>query len=227
MLIVLPGFVMITLLPELARLEADDPRFSRIVQKAFTAMCLVAAPLAVFAVVGSEAMTLLGGSQYTEGGFVLAFILISVALGCVNGVFGNALVSQGRQGALLKVSLLNLAVNGVLNLIAIPIWGARGAAVALSVSEVTSLACTMWVYGGIARMPRLEMPLRFAAALLAMAAAMTVRFAVSGDEIVRLLVAVATGIPVYVGTLIVLRAIPQYVSQPIAAALGGLRERVS
>lgn len=225
MLAVLPGFVMITLLPVLAQLSADEPRFAVLVQKAFTAMCLLSGPLIAFALLGTEMMTMLGGSQYSQGGFVLSFILLSVAISCLNGVFGNALVSQARQGVLLKVSVLNLALNCVLNLIAIPIWGANGAAVALCISEITSLTCTMLVYRRIAPLPHVEMPVRFAAAVIAMAAAMSVRYLVTDTEIVRLVVAIAVGIPVYVGTLALLRAIPSFASEPVLAAVGELRRR--
>jgi O-antigen/teichoic acid export membrane protein len=227
MLIPLTGFVMITLLPELARVKPDDPRFARLVQKAFTAMCMLSLLLAGFAPLGSEAMTFLGSSKYAEGGFVFSFVVLSVAIGCVQGVFGYTLVSQGRPGILLKVSLLNLGVNGVLNLIAIPIWGVRGAAVALCISEVTSLTCTMLVYRGIAPLPRLEMPLRLGAALVAMVAAMAVRFAVSDSEIVRLLIGGAVGVPTYFATLVLLRAVPSYIAEPILAGFGRARGRPS
>ena len=137
---------MVTLLPELARLDAGEPRFNAIVQKAFTAMTLLALPIVGMALCGTEMMEVLGGSEYGEAGGLLAFILASVTLACVQGVFGYTLVSQGRQGVLLKVSLTVLAVNVVANLILIPTLGLTGAGIALLASEVTSIALTMLVY---------------------------------------------------------------------------------
>ena len=47
---------MVTLLPELARLDAGEPRFNAIVQKAFTAMTLLALPIVGMALCGTEMM---------------------------------------------------------------------------------------------------------------------------------------------------------------------------
>src|SRR5215210_778794 len=55
-LFALPGFVMVTLLPELARLDAGEPRFNAMVQKAFTAMTLLALPIVGFSLCGKELM---------------------------------------------------------------------------------------------------------------------------------------------------------------------------
>ena len=67
-LFALPSFVMVTLLPELARLDAGEPRFNAIVQKAFTAMTLLSLPIVGMALCGTEMMEVLGGSQYGAGG---------------------------------------------------------------------------------------------------------------------------------------------------------------
>ena len=153
-LFALPSFVMVTLLPELARLDAGEPRFNAIVQKAFTAMTLLSLPIVGMALCGTEMMEVLGGSQYGEAGGLLAFILAAVTLACVQGVFGYTLVSQGRQGVLLKVSLTVLVVNLAANLILIPTLGLTGAGIALLASEVTSITLTMLVYRGVAPLPR-------------------------------------------------------------------------
>lgn len=224
-LIVLPGFVMVTLLPVLASVTVNDPRFGALVQKAFTTVLLLAAPLAAFGLLGTEIMTLLGGSQYAEGGFVLAMILLGVAFACLNGVFGNALVSQGRQGVLLKVALLNLAINGVANVIAIPIWGASGAAVALALTEISSLLCTVYVFGRIAPLPRIENLGGMLVAILLTALATCVRFLLPEDDIVRLLVSGAFAATVYGTTLLALGALPPYIMDSISGALGTLRRR--
>lgn len=224
-LAMLPSFVMVTLLPVLAAYKPDDPHFSALVQKAFTTMCVLAAPLAGFAVLGGEAMTLLGGSQYSEGGLVLGFILASVAVGCLNGVFGNTLVAQGRPGVLLKVSILNLGVNGVANVIAIPLWGAKGAGAALLVSEISSLLCTMFVYRKVAPLPRVEHLPALLTAVALMVLAMSARFLLPESDLLRVAVAGVAGISVYLGTLVLLKALPPYITEPVSAGLGRLRRQ--
>ena len=216
-LFALPGFVMVTLLPELARLEAGEPRFNAIVQKAFTAMTLLALPIVGMAMCGTEVMEVLGGGEYGEAGGLLAFILASVTLACVQGVFGYTLVSQGRQGVLLKVSLTVLAVNVVLNLILIPTLGLTGAGIALLSSEVTSIALTMLAYRSVAPLPRIQVPVGAVLAVGAMLAATSVRL-LFDSALIGLAAAGIAGIAAYAGTLLVLHAVPD----DLRAALGGL-----
>jgi O-antigen/teichoic acid export membrane protein len=216
-LFALPGFVMVTLLPELARLEAGEPRFNAIVQKAFTAMTLLALPIVGMALCGTEMMNVLGGSEYGEAGGLLAFILASVTLACVQGVFGYTLVSQGRQGVLLKVSLTVLAVNVAMNLILIPTLGLTGAGIALLTSEVASITLTMLAYKTVAPLPRIQVPVGAVLAVGAMLAATSVRL-LFGSPVIALLAAGILGVAAYGGTLLLLRAVPA----DLRASLGGL-----
>jgi O-antigen/teichoic acid export membrane protein len=216
-LFALPSFVMVTLLPELARLDAGEPRFNAIVQKAFTAMTLLALPITGMALCGTELMKVLGGGQYGAAGGLLAFILASVTLACVQGVFGYTLVSQGRQGVLLKVSLTVLAVNIVANLVLIPTLGLTGAGIALLASEVTSITLTMLVYRGVAPLPRVQVPAKAAVAVGAMLAATSVRLLFDAP-LLGLAAAGIAGIVAYAGTLLALQAVPA----DLRHALGGL-----
>ena len=216
-LFALPGFVMVTLLPELARLDAGEPRFNAIVQKAFTAMTFLALPIVGMALCGREIMQLLGGEAYGEAGGLLVFILASVTLAAVQGVFGYTLVSQGRQGVLLKVSLTVLAVNVAANVILIPTLGLTGAGIALLCSEVTSIGLTMLVYRRVAPLPRIQVPLGAVLAVGAMLAATSVRLLFE-SALLALAAAGIAGIAAYAGTLLVLRAVPD----DLRHALGGL-----
>jgi O-antigen/teichoic acid export membrane protein len=207
----------VTLLPELARLDAGEPRFNAIVQKAFTAMMLLALPIVGMALCGTEMMEVLGGSQYGEAGGLLAFILGAVTLACVQGVFGYTLVSQGRQGVLLKVALTVLAVNVVLNVILIPTLGLTGAGIALLSSEATSIALTMLAYRTVAPLPRVQVPAKAALAVGAMLAATSVRLLVD-SPFIGLVLAGLAGVTAYAVTLLVLHAVPE----DLRAALGGL-----
>jgi len=223
-LLALPGFVMITLLPVLARLSPDEPRFQELVQKAFTGMAVLALPIAGFSLLGPEAMVALAGSQYREGGPVLTLIMLSVACACVQGVFGNTLVTQGKQLVLLRVSLAVLVVNVALNAAAIPLLGAPGAAGALLVSELLSLSLTMVAYRTVAPLPRIERPARMLLALAALVAAGSVRFAIP-DDIVAMLVAVVVGSAAYVAALFALNAMPEYIVRPLLSAARTIRPR--
>lgn len=219
-----PEFVMVTLLPVLARLEFSEARFQELVQKAFTTMTLMALPIIGFAVLGKEAMVALGGDKYAGGGLVLALIMCSVAFACVQGVFGNALVTQGRQKALLRVSISVLVANGLVNLVAIPLFGDKGAAAALLVTEALSLAITLWVYNRFAPLPRLHKPLRTLVALAALVAVAVACVAISSSTL-SMVIAVGLGLAAYLGVLVALRVLPPYVSRPIVTMLRSIRPR--
>lgn len=219
-----PEFVMVTLLPVLARLDFSEARFQELVQKAFTTMVLMALPIAGFALLGKEAMVVLGGEKYAGGGLVLGLIMCSVALACVQGVFGNALVTQGRQRTLLRVSVSVLIANGLVNLAAIPLFGDVGAASALLLTEMLSLALTLGVYHRFAPLPRLEKPLRTLISIAALVAVAGACVAVSSST-VALLVAVALGLVAYLGALVALRVLPPYVEGAILTMLRSIRPR--
>lgn len=217
-LTVLPGFVMVTLMPVLSRLTPGDGRFRGLVQKAFTAMCLLAVPMFGFSLLGKSFMTLLGGPKYSASGLVLTLVLCSVGCSCVQGVFGYALVTQARQGVLLRVALVVLLFNALVNLVAIPLYGPHGAAATLLASEVLSLVLTARAYRLVAPLPAVQMPARMLIALAALISATQIRYAVHGT-VLTVLAALAAGSTAYVLSLWALGAIPSYVSGPVVSLL--------
>lgn len=225
-LTVLPGFVMVTLMPVLSRLNSDDARFQGLVQKAFTAMCLLAVPIFGFSLLGKSAMTLLGGQKYSASGLVLTLVLCSVGCSCIQGVFGYTLVTQSRQGVLLRVSLVVLVFNALVNLIAIPLYGPHGAAAVLLASEVLSLVLTARAYRRVAPLPAVNMPARTLISLVALIAATQIRFVVQGT-VLSVLAAFVAGSSAYVLSLWALGAIPSYVSAPVLSLLRLDRLRIN
>ena len=166
----------------------------------------------------------LGGDTYAGGGLVLALIMCSVAFSCVQGVFGNALVTQGRQKALLRVSISILVCNGVINLAAIPLFGDVGAASALLATEILSLAMTMGVYRRYAPLPRPQKPLRTLVALGVLVVIATACVTVSSSTL-AMVIAVALGLAAYIATLIVLRVLPPYIEAAMLTMLRSIRPR--
>jgi O-antigen/teichoic acid export membrane protein len=219
-----PEFVMVTLLPVLARLHFSEERFQELVQKAFTTMILMALPIAGFALLGKQAMVVLGGEKYAGGGLVLGLIMCAVALSCVQAVFGNALVTQGRQKLLLRVSISVLIANGLVNLAAIPLFGDTGAAAALLGTEALSLALTLGVYRRFAPAPRLRKPARTLVAVGALVGVAGACVAVSSTT-AGMLVGIVLGLAAYVVALVALRALPPYVSGALTSMLRSIRPR--
>jgi O-antigen/teichoic acid export membrane protein len=221
-LLILPELAMVTLLPVLSQLEFAQARFQELIQKVFTSMTILVLPIFGFALLGGEAMIALGGPKYAGGGLVLTLIMFSVAISAMQGVFGNALVTQGRQGLLLKVSCAVLVANALLNLAAIPVFGDRGAAGALLLTEALSLALTLRVYGKLAPIPRLHEPGKLLIALAALVLA-AVACLVIPSSVVAVSVGVVVGLCAYLAVLTALHVLPPYVREPLWAMWRSVR----
>lgn len=219
MLMPLAGYVMVTLLPELARLRPGDARFTRLVEHAYNGLWLLALPLLSLGVLAPEIMTVIGGGAYAQGATVLVLILVSLALATVNAVFGHTLVSQGHEGVLFKVSLVNLLVNVILNVLLIPRYGVIGAGLALVATEVFSLAATVAVYARIAPVPRTHRPVRMVLAGGAMAGGLCVKFVVDLGAFPTLMLAGAAGALCYLAALWALHAVSPELLDAVRGAI--------
>jgi O-antigen/teichoic acid export membrane protein len=78
-----------------------------------------------------------------------ATLLRILALGLIpmfpNSLFGYVLFSRGKQKELIKLFVLNLSVNVLLNSLAIPRYGTPGAAVAMLISLLVSFVCLVYM----------------------------------------------------------------------------------
>ena len=149
--------------------------------------------------------------------------MCSVAFAGVQGVFGNALVTQGRQRVLLRVSGAVLVANALINLAVIPLFGDRGAAGALLLTESLSLVLTLRVYGSSPR-PALA---RTVAAADRAGGSSRGRCGMSrhpnrdrGDRD-----GIVLGLIAYVAVLIALHALPSYVREPVESLVRSIRLR--
>jgi O-antigen/teichoic acid export membrane protein len=168
-LILVPAFVMTTLLPDAARAAPFSERLDRIVRNAVAAMQLIALPLIALSFFSLQILRLIGGAAYAPAAFTLQLLMIGVAISFVQQVFGYTLVAQNRQLQALYVVSGVLLLNLGLNLILIPLFAIKGAAIALVVSEVASLVGTAAVYSRVGRVPRMYLPFRTAVATGVMA----------------------------------------------------------
>jgi O-antigen/teichoic acid export membrane protein len=221
-LMVLPGYVMLGLFPEIARSGTDPGRLSSLVGAAVAAMEVIALALVVTTIAfADEVVQVIGGGGFEDAAPVLRILMIAVGLSYLNGVYGNALVALGRQGALLRVTAAVLVVNIAVNLALIPPFGVEGAAVAVVISEVVGLYVIRRLYIGVASAPPPAPHLRIAAAG-AITGALLVLKLLLPDDLPAAAVAIVGGLlamAVYGALALALRAVPE----PLAARLPRLR----
>lgn len=218
-LLLLPGYVMITLLPEFARVAEHRERLEEVMGKAIAVVQVAATPLLVLSVVfADEIVQTVGGETYAGSAALLRILMVGVALAYVSVVIAQGIIALNRQKQLFYASLIILPVNVVANLVLIPIWGARGSAIAFVVSEVASLASWLYIYGRVAALPRIY---RLRAVVVAGAVTASVGlvkllpFATATNAPLVLALGGLAGLAVYAGTLYALKAMPREVHTAI------------
>ena len=133
--------IPVSVFPPLTRFVATgDPRATVLVQRAFDLMLAAAAPLAVGMVVFAEPVIVASaGEEFREGADALRLLAPYVLFSFVNGLLFRILMAHGRDRLLLATTGSVLAANVVLNLVFIPLYGFRAAAVISVVTEMLVL----------------------------------------------------------------------------------------
>jgi O-antigen/teichoic acid export membrane protein len=222
-LAVLGQFVLITLIPEFARLADQSERFNQIFEKSLRAMLVgalaICVPVVLFA---TQIADVLGGQAFDEAGPVLQLLMVGVGLGLISAAVSQAIISKNEQKKLVPLTLWMLAANIPANVILIPIWGARGSALAFAFSEAVHLIVICWLYRRIAPFPKVRGTARILLAGAAMCAALVVKLIpVSGEagSVVTIALGVPFSIALFVGTLYALRAMPPEMHDNVTAPI--------
>lgn len=201
-LVLLPQFVMITLLPEFARLADHRERLQQIAQKAFTVMQVGALALVtIFIAFAREIVTVIGGPEFGDAALVLEILIVGVGLTYMGNVLAQVLLAVNRQNQLFGVALALLPANVALNLALIPLWGARGAAVGFTASELLHVALLALLYRRYSALPRPQRALQLLAAAGLVAAVASAKLLPFLDGVDPALV-LAVGFPLSAGTFV-------------------------
>ncbi len=227
---VLPAFVMLTLLPELARLAERPGRRDELVGKAFTVMQVAVVPMLVFTIAfAEEIVRIAGGSGFGGAAVVLRILMLGVAAGFLRAVFTEALIAVNRQVWLMVATAALLAANVVLNLALIPPLGARGAAIAFAASEAAALLLMFWLFRRVGTPPRPHQVPQLLLAGCAMAAVAALKLAPMADAagpVAAIVVLGSLSLAAYIACLYALRAMPREVHDTLVAPiLAKLRRR--
>ncbi len=223
-LVVLPVFITVTLLPEFARTAVDQrDRFQSIVTTSFSIMQVgTFAMVVLFVEFAKEIVDIVGGSSFNGAATVLQILMIGVALTYLGSTFAQALVAAEQQKRLLRLALVLLPANVALNAVFIPLWGAKGAAVAFSATELVHFSALLFLYRRLGSIPRPERGLQvlLAAGLMAAVALLKPLFPVDSTSAgVVLVVGGAVSVTVYVAALYALHAMPRELHAQFVAPL--------
>lgn len=133
-----PSMFMTSLMPSLA--TADKETLRRLVNRAFDILAFFALPIAVGGMLlAHEIVLLISSNEFVGAAVPFAILMIGAAFSYLNSVFGFASVAVNKQSRLLKISIMTIILNVLINLVAIPHYGVAGAATATLITEI--IAC--------------------------------------------------------------------------------------
>jgi O-antigen/teichoic acid export membrane protein len=182
--------VTMSMFPPLARFVATrDERARELVQKAFDVLLAAAAGLALFMLAfAEEIIVITAGREFEDAALALQLLAPYVLLGYANGILYRVLIAVDRDRMLLAISVSVLVLNVALNLLLIPVYGFKAAALV----SVGSEALVVLVLATVARPHGLLPNLGFAPAVaLAVAAAGVVILVLPGPALVSAAAAAA------------------------------------
>lgn len=139
---IIPAYLTMALLPVMARqAHGDRPGLRRHYTLAVKLLVMIALPVAVVTTFLAEPLIrLLGGAEYLPaGGVALQIMIWSIPIGWINSVTNYVIVALDRQRTLTLAFLVGVTFNIVSNLIFLPIYSYRAAAVTTILSELVLL----------------------------------------------------------------------------------------
>ncbi len=143
-LIVVPIYFMNSVLPVMTRfIEEQSEKIKTLMQYSFDFLVATAMPLLVGGfVLAAPIIRLISGPEFISGhkfvygsDYAVKILMFAMLLSFINALFGFTLVVLNKQVKLMYINAGCVVFNLIGNLITIPLWGFRGAAVTSVLSE--------------------------------------------------------------------------------------------
>jgi O-antigen/teichoic acid export membrane protein len=145
---IIPAFLTMALLPIMARQAHEDRAgLKRNYTLAVKLLVITALPVAVVTTFIAEPLIrVLGGDEYLPaGGIALQIMIWSILIGWINSVTNYVIVALDRQRTLTLAFALGVTFNLVANLIFLPGYSYRAAAVITIFSEGVLMLAFTWI----------------------------------------------------------------------------------
>jgi O-antigen/teichoic acid export membrane protein len=145
---IIPSFFTQALLPAMSRQAQDDrTAFRRTYQLALKLLFSVALPVAIaFTFMAFFLVNVLGGAEYLpDGAIALQLMIWSIPIGWMNSLTQYALIALDLQRRVTWAFVAGVGFNIITNLIFIPTYGYRAAALTTIASELVLLIGFWWL----------------------------------------------------------------------------------
>lgn len=145
LLIAIPMMFYGAVLPVLVAAQGDSLKLRNIISKALQVSLFISLPISVFVFMNSRGIIDLFFPNYEPAAAALSILIWAFLLSAISTGFYFSTISQGQQRRLVRPYLLATAVNVILNIWLIPIYGFYGAAWATVITELLIVGVTYQV----------------------------------------------------------------------------------
>ncbi len=146
--------VSTVLLPRLSELNKDERKRQQLTPLIVRWVLLVSAiGTVMMAALASPFIRLLYGEEFIPAIGALLWLLPGILMGSMARVLANDIAARGKPELNLYVAFLVVSVNVVANVILIPIFGIKGAALATTIAYTVNAVVKLWLYSNISKNP--------------------------------------------------------------------------
>lgn len=203
MLIIIPVYFMNSVLPIMSRyIEEKSAKLKTLIQYSFDFLIATALPILIGGFILANPIihfisgeSFLSGRDYAYGSDIaIQILLFALLFSFLNALFGIVLVALNKQIKLMYINAFAVVFNLITNLIFIPLYGFRGAAVTSVLSEMIILIMVYLVTQKVLGF-RFSFSTLFKTLLSAAVMGVTVWLGLLGMESVHYLIKLAVLVP--------------------------------
>lgn len=134
---IIPAFIAMSIFPVLSKNESDDEKMSGIFERIMAIVFAIGIPLAIGGfLLSTKIMSLVFGHEYAPGGLTLGILMISILASFPNIILTNVIFSKNLQKTFIVATSFGIIANIILNLLLIPRYGAIGAAISVTATQL-------------------------------------------------------------------------------------------
>jgi O-antigen/teichoic acid export membrane protein len=123
--------------PTFSKNEVDDIKLAGIMEKVMIIVFAIGIPIVLGGLLlSTQIMTFIFGVEYAISGTTFAILIVSLFASFPNTILTNVIFSKNLQKTFIIATLIGVVINIILNLLLIPIYGAVGAAISVTTTQI-------------------------------------------------------------------------------------------
>lgn len=134
---IIPSFIAMAIFPILSKNEDNDEKITNIFEKIMITIFAIGIPFSIGGfLLNEKIMSLMFGPAFISGGLTLGILMFSILASFPNIILTNVIFSKNLQKIFIATTSFGVILNIILNLILIPKFGAVGAAISVTATQL-------------------------------------------------------------------------------------------